>query len=46
MSVGDYEPIVDMHLQLALANVQLVFIRNGFDWRARLGSLKKGRLIT
>ena len=36
MSVGDYEPIVDMHLQLALANVQLVFIRNGFDWQTGL----------
>jgi len=33
MSAGDYEPILDLHLQLALADVQPVFIRNGFDWR-------------
>jgi hypothetical protein len=31
MSVGDYEPILELHLQLALADVQPVFIRNGFD---------------
>jgi hypothetical protein len=30
MSVGDFEPILDLHLLLALMNVQPVFIRNGF----------------
>jgi hypothetical protein len=40
MSVGDYEPILDSHLQLAFVNVQPVFIRNGFDWHT---GLKKPR---
>ena len=29
-------PIVDLHLKLALADVQAVFIRNGFDWQTGL----------
>jgi hypothetical protein len=36
MSVGDYEPILDSHLQLAFVNVQPVFMLNGFDWHTGL----------
>jgi hypothetical protein len=43
MSLGDCEPILDLHLQLALADVQPVFIRNGFDWRTGLQGLETGR---
>ena len=30
MSVRDCKPILDLHLELALVDVQTVFIRNGF----------------
>jgi hypothetical protein len=30
MSVGDCEPVLDLRLQLAVADIQAVFIRNGF----------------
>jgi hypothetical protein len=36
MSVGDCEPSLDLRLQLAVADIQPMFIRNGFDWRTGL----------
>jgi hypothetical protein len=32
MSVGDCEPSLDLRLQLAVADIQPMFIRNDFRW--------------